>query len=170
MGVNSQNTSNSLSSLEKEQSCWHGSSFHTRRCYVASGTSNSERAYGLRPARLLGPWDSPGKNTAVGCPALFQGTFPTQRSNLCLLHPLCVLGSPEKSKFLDFVSGKDFFRYNIKTQETKIESGLQESESFCTAKETNEIKGQPMQWESIFANHISKRVNIQNINDIYITQ
>ena len=37
---------------------------------------------------LLCPWDSPGKNTAVGCHAL-QGIFPTQGSNpylLCLQH------------------------------------------------------------------------------------
>ena len=37
----------------------------------------------------LCPWDSPGKNTGVGCSALFQGIFPTQGSNpclLCLLH------------------------------------------------------------------------------------
>ena len=30
------------------------------------------------------PWDSPGKNTGVGCHALFQGIFPTQGSNLPL--------------------------------------------------------------------------------------
>ena len=38
---------------------------------------------------LLCPWDSPGKNTGVGCRALLQGIFPTQGSNprlLCLLH------------------------------------------------------------------------------------
>ena len=29
------------------------------------------------PARLLGPWDSPGKNTGVGCHALLQGISPT---------------------------------------------------------------------------------------------
>ena len=29
---------------------------------------------------------SPGKNTGVGCPALFQGIFPTQGSNPGLLH------------------------------------------------------------------------------------
>ena len=33
-------------------------------------------------SRLLCPWDSPGKNTGVGCHALLPGTFPTQRSNL----------------------------------------------------------------------------------------
>ena len=31
---------------------------------------------------------SPGKNTGVGCHALFQGTFPTQGSNVRLLHLL----------------------------------------------------------------------------------
>ena len=37
-------------------------------------------------ARLLCPWDSLGKNTGVGCHALLQGIFPTQRSNPWLLH------------------------------------------------------------------------------------
>ena len=54
------------------------------------------------PTRLLCPWDSPGKKTGVGCPALLQGIFPTQGSNphlLRLLHwqagslPLRHLGS-----------------------------------------------------------------------------
>ena len=34
----------------------------------------------------LCPWDSPGKNTGVGCCFLLQGIFPTQESNLGLLH------------------------------------------------------------------------------------
>ena len=38
--------------------------------------------------RLLSPWDSPGKNTGVGCHALLQGIFLTQESNLNLLHLL----------------------------------------------------------------------------------
>ena len=38
------------------------------------------------PARFICPWDSPGKNTGVGCHFLLQGIFPTQGSNLCLLH------------------------------------------------------------------------------------
>ena len=37
-------------------------------------------------ARLLCPWDSPGKNTGVGCHFLFQGTFPTWESNPGLLY------------------------------------------------------------------------------------
>ena len=33
------------------------------------------------PARLLCPWDSPGKITGVGCHALLQGIFLTQGLN-----------------------------------------------------------------------------------------
>ena len=38
--------------------------------------------------RLLWPWDFPSKNTGVGCHFLPQGIFPTQGSNLGLLHLL----------------------------------------------------------------------------------
>ena len=38
------------------------------------------------PARILCPWNFPGKNTGVGCHFLLQGIFPMQGSNLHLLH------------------------------------------------------------------------------------
>ena len=47
------------------------------------------RPYGPWPTRLLCPWDSPGKDTGLGCYVLLQGLFPTQGWNLlllCLLH------------------------------------------------------------------------------------
>ena len=59
--------------------------------------------HGLQPARLLCPWDSPGKSTRVDCYFLFQGICPTRRQNphlLSLLHwqvgsfPLSHLVSP----------------------------------------------------------------------------
>ena len=37
------------------------------------------------PTRLFCPWDSPGKNTGVGCHALIQEIFLTQRLNSGLL-------------------------------------------------------------------------------------
>ena len=43
-----------------------------------SMVSDSSRSYGLKPTRLLCPWDFPGKNTGVGCHFLPQGIFPTQ--------------------------------------------------------------------------------------------
>ena len=39
------------------------------------------RPHGLQHARLLCPWESPGKNTRVACHALLQGIFPSQGSN-----------------------------------------------------------------------------------------
>ena len=51
-----------------------------------SVVSDSLQPHGLQPARLPCPWDSPGKNTAVGCHSLLQGIFQTQGLNLGLLH------------------------------------------------------------------------------------
>jgi len=39
---------------------------------VASVVSNSVRPHGRQPTRLPRPWDSPGKNTGVGCHVLLQ--------------------------------------------------------------------------------------------------
>ena len=53
--------------------------------------------------QALCPWDSPGKNTGVGCHFFLQGIFPTQGLNPLLLRlwhcqvdslPLYHLGSP----------------------------------------------------------------------------
>ena len=48
--------------------------------------SDSLWPHGLSPARLLCPWDFPGKNTGIGCHFLLQGIFLTQGLNSCLLH------------------------------------------------------------------------------------
>ena len=81
----------------------HHSSLRSYACKVASVASDSLGPYGLKPARLLCPWDSPGKNIGVGCCAHLQGIFSTQGLNphlLCLLHwqagslPLAPLGMP----------------------------------------------------------------------------
>ena len=42
---------------------------------VTSVISNSLQPYGLLPTRLIGPWDSPGKDTGMGCHALHQCIF-----------------------------------------------------------------------------------------------
>ena len=74
----------------------------------------------LWATRSLSSGDSPGKNTGVGCCFLLQGIFPTQGSNLALLHLLywqmgslpgkCYLESPWYSelpwKKCDYFSGE----------------------------------------------------------------
>ena len=67
--------------------------------------------------RPLCPWDSPGKNTGVGCRFLLQGIFPTQGLNpgpldykqsphyRCILYWLSHGGSPMQClKALNFVT------------------------------------------------------------------
>ena len=41
-------------------------------CCIASVVSDSVRPPRWQPTRLLRPWDSPGKNTGVGCHFLLQ--------------------------------------------------------------------------------------------------
>ena len=41
-------------------------------CYVASVVSDSVQPHRRQPTRLPRPWDSPGKNTGVGCHFLSQ--------------------------------------------------------------------------------------------------
>ena len=55
-------------------------------CVSRSVVSDSLRPHRLQPARLLCPWDSPGKNTGVDCHNILQRIFPTQGLNPGLLH------------------------------------------------------------------------------------
>ena len=60
-------------------------------CYaVVSRFSHARllQPYELEPAKLLCPWDSPGKNTGVGCCDPLQGIFLTQELN----RYLCIAG------------------------------------------------------------------------------
>ena len=45
---------------------------YVRNCYVTSVVSDSVRPQRQQPTRLPCPWDSPGKNTGVGCHFLLQ--------------------------------------------------------------------------------------------------
>ena len=69
-------------------------------CTVAQLCLTLLQPHGLQLTRLLCPWNSPGKNTGVGCYFFLQGLLLTQGSNLCRLHwhadslPLSHLGSP----------------------------------------------------------------------------
>ena len=73
-------------------------------CFWHSVMSDPLGPHGLWPCRLLCPWDSPGKDTGVGCHFLLQGIFLVQGSNPCLLHwqmdslPLSHQGSPPNSR------------------------------------------------------------------------
>ena len=60
--------------------------YYRHKCY--SFMSDSLQSHQpSQPARLLSPWNSPGKNTGVGSHSFLQGIFPTQGMNLGL--PKC---------------------------------------------------------------------------------
>ena len=76
--------------------------------------------YGLQSTRLLCPWDSPGKNTGVGCHALLQVILPTQGLNPCLTSNLhwqvgsLPLAPPRKNKeILSSFNRKTRISFNI---------------------------------------------------------
>ena len=74
-----------------------------KRCVFALLLHLCPTLFDLMDCRLLCPWDSPGKNTGVGCHALLQEIVPTQGLNPGLPHGRWILyclnhqGSPLRS-------------------------------------------------------------------------
>ena len=70
---------------------WVAIAFSIRGCYccccccIASVVSDSVRPHRRQPTRLPGPWDSPGKNTGVGCQFLLQCMKVKSLSRVLLL-------------------------------------------------------------------------------------
>ena len=79
-------------------------------CWVTSVMSVSVQLYGLEPARLLCPWDSPGKNIAV--PSSRGSSQPRDQTHVSYIYlhwqvgslPLVPPGKPRWSMF-SLVSG-----------------------------------------------------------------
>ena len=89
----------------RHTSPWAG---HT---HAATAVQSSGRVWllwphGLQPTRLLCPWNSLGKNTGVGGHFLLQRIFPTQGSNLSLLHCRWILTTepPGKPSYTRYIS------------------------------------------------------------------
>ena len=53
-------------------------------CSVASSVSDSVRPHRWQPIRLLCSWDSPGKNTGVGCHFLLNACMHAKSLQSCL--------------------------------------------------------------------------------------
>ena len=58
-------------------------------CQVASVVSDSVQPNGQQPTRLPHPWDSPGKNTGVGCHFLLQGRYYWHAKHEWTANTLC---------------------------------------------------------------------------------
>ena len=58
--------------------------YHTMSCHLVN--QSCPILCDPQSTRFLCPWNSPGKNTGVGCQFLLQGIFPTQELNPGLPH------------------------------------------------------------------------------------
>ena len=83
--------------------------------------SDSLRPYGLQPARLLCPWNFPGKDTGVSCHFLLQGIFLTLGSNL---HLVCLLHWQVDRRFTAVPPGKSNIEYYQGLNTQKINSNI----------------------------------------------
>ena len=50
---------------------------NVNQSYIHTHTHTHTHTQGLQPTKFPRPWNSPGKNTGVGCHSLLQGIFPT---------------------------------------------------------------------------------------------
>ena len=79
---------------------------------------------------LYSLWNSPGQNTGVGSLSLFQGIFPTQRSNPGLLHCRWILyrvsheGSPRILEWVAYPFSRGYSRPRNQTQVSCIAGGF----------------------------------------------
>ena len=100
-----------------------------------SVVSDSLQPHGLKPTRLLCPWDFPGKNTRVGCHFLLQGIFPTQGWNPGLPHCRQMLyhlsHQGSQSDVIGVRENKDSKEWWLKKKK---------GEWFCTCNKTTKLK------------------------------
>ena len=90
---------------------------------ICSVLSESLWPHRLQLARLLCPWDSPGKNTGVDCHFLFQGIFWIEGSNSRFLHwqtDSLLLSNNIKKCWCNFHQGKITFKYFLEDSDTYI--------------------------------------------------
>ena len=131
------------------------------------------RPHRWQPTRLLCPWDSPGKNTGVGCHFLLLLT-PYTKINSKWIKDLKV--RPESIKLLeenigrtldDISQSKIFYDPHPRVMEIKTKISkwdLIKLKGFCTAKETiSKVKRQTLKWEKILTNETTDKGLISKI-------
>ena len=87
-----------------------------------SVVSNSSRPHGLLPARLLCPWNSAGKNTALPNPQ-FKSRFPTLQCRWILYH-LSYWGSPRILEWVAYPFSRESSQLRNRTGVSCIAGGF----------------------------------------------
>ena len=87
-----------------------------------SAVSDSLWPHGLWPTRLLCPWNSPGKNTGVGCHSLLQRTEVQDERRLWDHHPPVTKILLPISRWINY-SSANFFSLKEWLRQWNIEPG-----------------------------------------------
>ena len=82
----------------KQSNFVHKHSKNGKLCVCACSCVRLLRLHGLWPARLLCPWDFPGKSTAVCCHFLLQGDLPNLVIKSASLNFMGILPQLKKKK------------------------------------------------------------------------
>ena len=84
----------------------------------------------LQPYELYSPWNSPGQNAGVSSHSLLKGIFPTQGSNLGLLHcrhilyPLSHQGSSRIQKWVVYPFSSGSYQPRNRTRVSCVTGGF----------------------------------------------
>ena len=103
-----------------------------------SVVSDSLQSHELQPARLLCPWNSPGKNTGVGCQLLLQGIVPTQGLNKAQTQTVTVMTNKSFYHFLSispFVTWKNMYSCDC----LQVITEVRDRKIFCVTQEKEVI-------------------------------
>ena len=103
-------------------------------CVLVTQSCLTLRPYGPYPARILCPWNSPGKKTGVGSHSLLQGTFPVQGLNLGLIERTSLVAQMVKR-----LPTMRETQVQSLGQEDPLEKGMASHSSILTQKIPEEI-------------------------------
>ena len=103
----------------------------------------------VTPWTVYSPWNSPGQNTGVGSLSLLQGIFPTQGSNLGLLHCrqiLYQLSHKGNSRILEWVA----YPFSSRSSRPRNRTGVScIAGGFFTNWATREAHNPPLNQDSV---------------------
>ena len=110
--------------------------------------SDSLGSYGRYSIKLFCPWNSPGKNTGVGCHALLQESFPDPGSKLTFLTSPALAG--------EFFTTSTTWEASIHLFTIVLHTWLNQSnESYQQYRNIYQIAVTLMSWSKIIAKYIS---------------
>ena len=113
------------------------------------------------PTRLVCPWDFPDKNAREDCHFLLQGVFPTQLSNLSLLHCRGILNHWTTWEAVNILRWP--IKYSCSLQRKSMIYFYGSSTCYCSSESTTLTK---FSWHKVFDVGVMLKLGIRNSEEI----